>query len=147
MTLKGTCGRKKLTPLPKLIKKLDDVFQMCIRYRDRFTCITCGKKFPWGEKTQLHAGHFIGRGNYSTRWDEENVNAECAGCNLKQSLADVEVIHRYAKELEFKYGVGTVERLMQKKHKPFKVTRAFLEENIEFYSKQLQEYENDKENN
>lgn len=139
--MKETRGRKKLTPLPKLIKKLDDVFQMCIRYRDNFTCITCGKKFPVGERTQLHAGHFIGRGHYATRWDEENVNAQCQSDNLKQSLADVEIIHNYAKALEWKYGKGTVDRLMRKKHQPFKVTRAFLEENIELYTNQLKEYE------
>lgn len=141
MTLKGTRGRKKLTPLPKLIKKLDDVFQMCIRYRDRFTCITCSKKFPVGERQQLHAGHYISRGVYATRWDEENVNAECAGCNLKQSLADVEVINTYTKALKLKYGDDVVDRLIQKKHAPFKLTRGFLEENIEFYTKQLKEYE------
>lgn len=138
--------RKKLTPLPKLIKKLDDVFQMVIRYRDNFTCITCGRKFPKGEKTELHAGHYIGRGIYATRWDEENVNAQCAACNLKQSLADVEVIHRYEAALKLKYGDDVIDRLFQKKHAPFKVSRAFLEDNIKFYQNAMEVYKNDKEN-
>lgn len=138
--------RKKLTPLPKLVKKLDDVFQTAIRYRDNFTCITCGRKFPYGEKTQLHAGHFISRGIYATRWDEENVNAQCAVCNLKQSFADVEVIHRYEAALKLKYGDGVIERLFQKKHAPFKLSRGFLEDNIQLYQNAMEVYKNDKTN-
>lgn len=133
--------RKKGVPLKNLVKKLDNVFQMCVRYRDNFTCITCGKKFPRGERTQCHAGHFISRGIYATRWDEENVNCQCAGCNLKQSNADVEVINRYAKELELKYGAGTVDRLFQKKHSVFKLSRGWLEDNIELYTQALKNYE------
>lgn len=132
--------RKKLTPIPKLVKKLDDVFQMCIRYRDNFTCITCGKKFPRGERTQCHAGHYISRGIYSTRWDEENVNCQCAGCNLKQSRGDAEVWHRYELALEGKYGKGTVDRLLEKKHQIFKLDRGWLEDNIKLYSEALEEY-------
>lgn len=133
--------RKKLIPLPKLVKKLDDVFQMCIRYRDNFTCITCSKKFPSGERTQCHAGHYISRGIYSTRWDEENVNCQCAGCNLRQSRGDAEIWHKYEKELELKYGKGTVERLLQKKHEVFKLNRVWLEDNIKIYSEALKDYE------
>ena len=134
--------RKKLTPLPKLVKKLDDVFQMCIRYRDNFTCITCGRKFPRGERTELHAGHYIGRGCYATRWDEENVNAQCAACNLKQSLADVETIHRYEVALKAKYGDDVIDRLFFKKHEPFKLSRAYLEDNIKLYQDALEVYKN-----
>ena len=56
------------------------------------------------DEGDCHAGHYISRGVYSTRWDEENVNCQCAGCNLKQSLADVETIHTYERELKRKYG-------------------------------------------
>ena len=133
--------RKKLVPLPKLVKKLDDVFQMVIRYRDNFTCITCGRKYPRGERKELHAGHFISRGIYATRWDEFNVAAQCSSCNLKQSLADVEVINKFARELDLRYGKGTVDRLFQKKHSIFKLNRAWLEDNIAIYSEALKKYE------
>lgn len=132
---------KKLTPLPKLVKKLDDVFQMCIRYRDNFTCITCGRKFPKGERTQCHAGHYISRGIYSTRWDEENIAAQCQSCNLKQSLADVETIHKFEQQLKLRYGEDVIDRLFEKKHKVFKLNRVWLEDNIKFYSEALKEYE------
>ena len=126
------CAKK--TSLKCLRAKADDVFQTAIRWRDDFTCITCGAKFPKGERTRLHAGHYISRKNKSTRWDEENVNAQCAACNLKQSLADVEVIHRYETALKAKYGEDVLERLFQKKHQTFKVTRAFLEDIILTYT-------------
>ena len=135
-------AKKKLVPIKKLVAKLDDVFQMVIRYRDNFTCITCGKKFPKGERQQCHAGHYVSRGVYATRWDEENVNCQCAGCNLKQSLADVEVIHRYEVALEQKYGRGTVNRILEKKHQVFKLNRAWLEDNIKLYQEALDEYQN-----
>ena len=133
-------AKKKLVPIKKLVAKLDDVFQMVIRYRDNFTCITCGKKFPKGERQHCHAGHYVSRGVYATRWDEENVNCQCAGCNLKQSLADVEVIHRYEVALEQKYGRGTVNRILEKKHQVFKLNRAWLEDNIKLYQEALDEY-------
>lgn len=130
----------KKTEKQKLIDKLDDLFQMCIRYRDNFTCITCDKKFPVGERTNLHAGHFVSRGVYSTRWDEENVNAQCSGCNLRQSHGDVEVINQYEKKLELKYGKGTVDRILKKKHQVIKVNKVFLEDNINIYKEALDEY-------
>ena len=121
---------KKKPTIKSLIKKADDSFQTMIRYRDNFKCITCGRQFPFGERTNLHAGHFVGRGNKSTRWDEENVNAQCAYCNMQQSFGNVFVIHNYERALEEKYGQGTVERLIRKGREVFKPTREFLEEII-----------------
>lgn len=135
-------AKKSVSPYKKLAEKLDDVFQMVIRYRDNFTCITCGRKFPIGERTQFHAGHYVSRKHNSTRWDEENVNGQCAGCNLKQSRTDVEVIHRYEVALEEKYGRGTVERLLKKKHETFKPSQGWLEDNIKLYQEALDEYQN-----
>lgn len=134
--------RKKLVPLTKLIKKLDDVFQTVIRYRDNFTCITCGRKFPRGERAQLHAGHFVSRKIYATRWDEENIAAQCAGCNLKQSLGDVEIIHKFEQQLKARYGEDVVEDLFRRKHQIFKLNRAWLEEKIEYYSELLEKEKN-----
>jgi hypothetical protein len=52
----------------------------------------------------------------------------------------VEVINRYEKALELKYGKGTVDRLLQKKHQVIKVNKAFLEDNIKIYKEALEEY-------
>lgn len=120
----------KKPTIKSLVKKADDAFQTMIRYRDNFKCITCGRQFPFGERASLHAGHFVGRGHKSVRWDEKNVNAQCAYCNFQQSLGNVFVIHAYENALESKYGSGTVESLIRKGKQTFKPTREFLEEII-----------------
>ena len=74
-------------PLRKnLIKELDTVFSHYIRLRyaknEIAKCVTCGKKDHW---KKLQAGHFMSRANYSTRWDEDNVQVQCVGCNVYHS--------------------------------------------------------------
>lgn len=132
---------KKKSEIKKLKERLDDVFQMVIRYRDNFTCITCGAKFPKGERFNFHAGHYIGRGCNSTRWDEENVNGQCRNCNCRQSNKDAEIWYLYTKNLKLKYGDDVIDRLLAKKHQTFKLTRPWLEEQIKYYSDALKEYE------
>jgi len=68
----------------KLVKKLDVVFSQYIRLssadrRGMCTCVTCGKQYHW---KNIQAGHFMSRKHYSTRWDEDNVFAQCVGCNM-----------------------------------------------------------------
>jgi len=74
-------------PLRKnLIKDLDTIFSQYIRLRysknEIAECVTCGKKDHW---KKLQAGHFMSRSNYSTRWDENNVQVQCVGCNVYKS--------------------------------------------------------------
>lgn len=53
---------------------------------------------------------------------------------MKQSFADVEIIHRYETALKAKYGEDVLERLFQKKHEKLKVTKPFLEDLILTYT-------------
>lgn len=122
--------RQSSKPNKALIRKADDAFQTMIRYRDNFTCISCGRKFNFGERTYLHAGHYISRKNYSTRWDEMNVHAQCARCNMLQSYGDAGVFLNYTNALRAKCGWNAPEILVAKSHTPFKVTREFLEDII-----------------
>tara|TARA_R100001510_G_C7638664_1_gene196484 strand:- start:178 stop:579 length:402 start_codon:yes stop_codon:yes gene_type:complete len=71
-----------------LIKNLDDIFSQYIRLKNAdqdgyCTCVTCGKKGFW-EKDNIHAGHFISRKHYATRWNEKNVHPQCSYCNTYQ---------------------------------------------------------------
>lgn len=61
-------------------KLLDLEFSRFIRERDNFTCQRCGTQHT-PNSTGLHASHFIGRANRSTRWDPQNVDAMCNGCH------------------------------------------------------------------
>ena len=77
--------KKSRTPpsLSTLRDKLDTVFSKYIRLRDAmpsgtFRCISCGKIKPLD---QADAGHYFSRIHMNTRFDEDNVHAECRYCN------------------------------------------------------------------
>ena len=74
----------------KHIDELDKVFQFYIRLRDSRSdgfcqCISCGNFVPF---SKIQAGHFRSRVHMSTRWNELNVNGECATCNLEMRNGD-----------------------------------------------------------
>jgi hypothetical protein len=67
-----------------LIKKLDTVFSEYIRKRTAdhngyVECYTCGKRDHW---KKMQCGHFQSRKQYSTRWNEDNCQVQCVGCNM-----------------------------------------------------------------
>lgn len=77
--------KKSRTPpsLSTLRDKLDATFSRYIRLRDAmpsgtFRCISCGQIKPID---QADCGHFHSRIHMSTRFDEDNCNAECRYCN------------------------------------------------------------------
>jgi hypothetical protein len=74
---------KKASSLSTLVDKLDKVFSQYIRMRDAmpsgfFRCISCGQIKPI---QKADAGHYYSRRHMSTRFDEDNVHAECSSCN------------------------------------------------------------------
>jgi len=121
----------------KLVKKLDAVFSEYIRrrYADEnglAQCVTCNKKDHW---KKLQAGHFISRKHYSTRFDEINVQVQCAGCN----------VFRYGEQylfslwLESNIGEGTAELLLQQSKQINKISSYELEALITKYENILKE--------
>ena len=71
-------------------KKLDPdyFFSLCVRERAGWKCQKCGKDYtPWTgangypANPGLHCSHYIGRGNYATRFDPLNVDAHCYFCH------------------------------------------------------------------
>lgn len=79
----GVTVKKK----PDLKAKLDKEFSLFIRLRDCMPngyckCISCGqiKKF-----SMMDAGHYFSRVHTATRWDDNNVHAECSYCNRFKS--------------------------------------------------------------
>ena len=67
---------KKNQSLPKLLKKAQEVFNAYIRQRDNGEkCISCNN--PGNQ-----AGHYFPvKGFSALRYDEHNVNLQCAACN------------------------------------------------------------------
>lgn len=67
----------------KLSVQLDDTFSIFIRLSwansdGLCTCFSCGKKIFWKYITN---GHWITRGVYQLRYDEDNCRPQCAPCN------------------------------------------------------------------
>lgn len=114
--------RKRLTPLPTLIRKADKVFSKFIRERDNYICVTCGK--PGN-----HAGHYIRRAHKKARWNPINVNCQCACCN---TYLDGNM-DAYALYLVNKYGIYILNELQTLKG-TYKPTREELEKIILAYS-------------
>ena len=122
---------KKYTPIAKktaqqLVKVADEAFSKYVRLRDSDhigdswvgTCITCSKNgtVAWLDDGKLRfvsgwdAGHFIQRGAKITRFDEENVNLQCAfHCNKMKSGN----LEKYKPALDIKYGEGTWRKLSE----------------------------------
>ena len=123
---KKTKKRKRLAPLPSLIKKADEVFSRYIRERDaidlRGNCCTCGK--PGNQ-----AGHFIKRSYKSLRWYPHNVHLQCARCNHYLDGNQDE----YARFIVNKYGVDEFNQMMLWKQSPIKLTREMVQDIIDQY--------------
>lgn len=118
----------KTKTLSQLKKEADRVHSIYIRKRDSdmwgdATCITCDSKKPWG---QMQCGHFVSRKVNALRYDEENTNAQCVGCNMFKSGEQ----YLYSKALDMKYGDGTADKLMSQRFETHKFTREELEQII-----------------
>ena len=62
------------------ITPADKNFSWCIRERAGWTCERCGRQYT-PPTTALHCSHYIGRGNWSTRFEPDNAFAHCYGCH------------------------------------------------------------------
>jgi hypothetical protein len=113
-----------------IITKLDSIFSQYIRLRysknEIATCVTCGKQDHW---KKMQNGHFISRKHYATRFDEDNCQVQCAGCN----------VFRYGEQYLFsKYlGVDLSEELLMKSRKIQKFSDSELLDMIELYNEKV----------
>jgi hypothetical protein len=113
-----------------IITKLDSIFSQYIRLRysknEIATCVTCGKQDHW---KKMQNGHFISRKHYATRFDEDNCQVQCSGCN----------VFRYGEQYLFsKYlGADLSEELLMKSRKIQKFTDNELLEMIELYNEKV----------
>ena len=117
-----------------LVIKLDTVFSQYIRRKDAIdeiaTCVTCGKKDHY---KKLQCGHWASRRHYSTRWDEQNCNVQCSGCNVFRAGE----IYLYTKYLCSQYGENFPEELYIKSQKTVKFTDVDLVQMIDKYTSLL----------
>jgi hypothetical protein len=127
------------TTTMKLKKKLDKLFSEYIRKRDsdwkgNCKCISCNKEAPaFGGST--HAGHLFSRRYMATRWDEKNVNSQCAYCNTFLNGNQIKA----ARGVENKWGEGTVDELESRIHNVVKLSRIDYEEAIVNIKRKIEE--------
>jgi 5-methylcytosine-specific restriction endonuclease McrA len=113
-----------------IITKLDNIFSQYIRLRysknEIATCVTCGKQDHW---KKMQNGHFVSRKHYATRWDEDNCQVQCSGCN----------VFRYGEQYLFsKYlGADLSEELLMKSRKIQKFSDSELLDMIELYNEKV----------
>ncbi len=127
------------TTTSKLKAKLDKLFSEYIRKRDSdhrgmCKCISCGKEAP-AFGGSIHAGHFMSRRHLATRWDEKNVNSQCAGCNTFRGGEQ----YRQSIGIDNKWGKGTSKDLEQRANIIVKLSRIDYEEAIENIKQKIKE--------
>jgi hypothetical protein len=97
----------------KLKKELDKWFSLYIRLREAtdeglVQCFTCGK-VRYLQSTVCTVDTFMSRRHIATRFDEQNCQVQCAGCNWKFGEQ-----FKFSLALDSKYGKGTAEDLLHK---------------------------------
>jgi len=127
--------RQERTSQRLLVKKLDRVFSEFIRLRDSdpngyAKCCTCHVTKYWRE---MHAGHYVGRRQMNTRWEEQNVHAQCAGCNTFHEGRKPE----YTLFLVEKYGNGIVKSLVRAGNEVKKWSVSELSDMIKRYERRV----------
>ena len=110
---------------------LDMVFSEYIRLRDTGPdgngyCISCGTHLHYSEG---QCGHFISRGNMSTRYCESNNHMQCPTCNEGKDGN----IEAYSRAIEKKYGDRAIEELTITRHQILKLSRPEYQDLIKYY--------------
>ena len=120
-----------MKPISKLKKELDKWFSLYIRLREATLeglcqCFTCGKV---GHYKKLQCGHFQSRKHHSTRWNEQNCQVQCVGCNMFKQGEQ----WKFGLKLNGKYGKGTSRELEELARTTVKLSRIDYEDNIRYY--------------
>jgi len=114
-------------------------FSRFIRLRDSdengiATCFTCGARQTWNSGG-MQAGHFIGRRNQSTKFDEKNVHAQCVQCNHFNAGMQFE----YSIALDKKYGDGTAVNLLAQSRTTCHRSEFEIKELTKYYRQKVKE--------
>jgi len=135
-------GHKKRprTEFEKQVSRLDGYFSLYIRLSRMdadgvCTCFTCGNKKPWNMR-KTAAGHFIPKAPnrfLRVRWDEQNVQTQCADCNSK--LEGMQ--YQFGINLDKKYGTGTADKIQIKSTKSFNPMIFDMEKRISHYREKV----------
>lgn len=128
---------KKQKSRSKLVKDLDAVYSKYIRLSkltngSNNICVCCGKEENW---KKMQNGHYCSRSHYNTRWMDMNCHPCCIGCNVFKS-GNYPEYTRYMLEV---YGAEALKDLIAESKKIIKIQNYEIEEQIEKYTKIVNE--------
>jgi hypothetical protein len=129
--------------ISKLKKELDKWFSLFIRLRDATSegmvqCFTCGKVSHY--KSGMQNGHFQSRRHLATRFDEQNCQVQCVGCNMFKAGEQF----KFHINLNAKYGEDTSINLQNKAMQSVKITRVEYEEFVSYYKLAVEKLKKEK---
>ena len=133
---------KKNKSIAKLVEDVAVLMQKYVRLKAAdengyCQCVTCGKVGHWKE---LQGGHYIPRGNQSTKILEENIHPQCVHCNhFDKENAKI----AYTRWMDNYYGVEFVRELEILATKPRKYYRDEVDEIKQDLLEKIRELENE----
>tara|TARA_R110002012_G_scaffold68530_1_gene178115 strand:+ start:346 stop:759 length:414 start_codon:yes stop_codon:yes gene_type:complete len=119
--------------ISKLKKELDKYFSLYIRLREATDtglcqCFTCGKVAHY-KTGGMQCGHFQSRKHLSTRWNEQNCQVQCVGCNMFKQGEQ----WKFGLQIDLKYGQSTSNDLEFLATQTYKKARWEYEDDISYY--------------
>ena len=88
----------------------------------------------------MQNGHFQSRSFLSTRFNEENCQPQCVGCNMFKQGEQ----YKFALALDSKYGEGTAQELESLARITVKLTRVDYEDSIRYYKSAVEKLKKEK---
>lgn len=61
----------------------DKWFSDCVRERAAWTCESCKKYYPEGNRNGIECAHIVGRANKRLRWEPLNAVCLCTSCHMR----------------------------------------------------------------
>lgn len=118
-------------------QRLDEVFSIYVRRRDcpdgAGRCISCGRPITF---ETCDAGHYIPRRHTATRWNEQNVHAQCRLCNRMKDGNQ----QAYRAALVRKFGSDAVGRLERAKNDTVFITASDYVNLIGYFTRKTKKY-------
>jgi hypothetical protein len=132
-----------LKTISKLKKELDKWFSFYVRLREATSegmvqCFTCGKVSHY--KSGMQCGHFQSRKHLTTRWDGQNCQVQCVGCNMFKAGEQ----YKFGLNLDAKYGEGTADKLIFISHQTRKFARVDYELLVTYYKALVEKLKKEK---
>ena len=100
-------------------------------------CVTCGVSKPWQE---MQGGHFIERGKKATKIDETNLAPQCPQCN-QWGMKNTTTVLAYRSAMIDMYGADYVDDLVKRSKEPFKPSREWIAEQVQYFKEQIEFHE------